>query len=290
MAGFTALGGLLDMQRRYIRAKPENGDSYGPDGLLVCGRCGTPKECRVDLWEPRSLSDGTPNAYVGTEPRFVVRPTPCSCEAERMRAEEEERSKSRAKALRAACYDLKGLEGVTFADDDGRQPECSKVARSYVEHFERAREMGQGMMFGGGTGSGKTFMAAMVANALLDMGYKCRFTNLPTLNESMTADYGSNRRAVLESIARCDLVVIDDLGTERTTGTANENVYQIVDTISRKKVPVIVTTNLSAEKLLGDPDYRNGRVYSRLIERCRGVAFKGGDRRAEANRHAEWAF
>lgn len=294
MEDFKGMKDLLAMQQRDIRARQVDNDYYGPDGLLVCGQCDTPKEFMLDLWFPIETRNGYKNALMGKQPRYVIRPIPCKHVADEMqRAEveaEQKREERRKRADKARCFDLKGLEGVFFKDDDKSQIWNTRVARSFVDNFHAAREKGQGMMFGGGTGSGKTFMAAMVTNELLAKGYRCKFTNLATLNQQMTANYGNDRQSILDYIASCDLVVLDDLGTERTTSTANENCYQVVDTLNRCRIPVIVTTNLSKEQLLNEPDYNNRRIYSRLVERCKGVAFKRADRRPGNNAETEWAF
>lgn len=277
---------LLAAQFRDIRAVKEEGDYYDKEsGLLVCHECKEPKEFFLDLWKPE-LNLGE------VDPRFVIRPSMCKCEKDRLaqeQAREEARLLERQKRENISrCFDLQGFEGVTFDNDDGKDQEVSKVAHSFVDNFAAVREAGQGMIFSGDTGGGKTFMAAMIANELLGRGYRVKFTSLSKLNQQMTENFGNNRTSILRYLETCDLVILDDLGTERDTSTANENAYQVIDTINRSKCPVIVTTNLSGRDMVHEAEYKYKRNYSRIIERCKPVVFKTPDRRANANK--EWLF
>lgn len=284
---------LLTLQLRDIRAKKEECDYYDKDdNLLVCGKCLEHKEFNLDLWKPEVYENGQKNNLVGIEPRYVIRPTLCKCERDRL-AEEKAREDAmifdRSKRENTArCFDLHGFSDVTFDKDDGQDAEASEVAHRFVDNFAAIRQAGQGMIFSGDTGGGKTYMAAMIANALLEKGYRVKFTSLSKLNQQMTENYGNNRASILRYIETCDLIVLDDLGTERDTSTANENAYQVIDTINRIKCPVIVTTNLSGRDMINEVEYKYKRNYSRIIERCKPVVFKTPDRRAYGNK--EWLF
>lgn len=274
---------LAERQQKDIRAIKEDCDYYDKEtNLLVCGKCLEPKEFLLDLWE-HGITDGK---------NYAIRPHNCRCERERIAAEEaREAEMMRERSKRenmARCFDLHGFSDVTFDNDDGQDAEASEVAHRFVDNFAAIRQAGQGMIFSGDTGGGKTYMAAMIANALLEKGYRVKFTSLSKLNQQMTENYGNNRASILRYIETCDLIVLDDLGTERDTSTANENAYQVIDTINRTKCPVIVTTNLSGRDMINEVEYKYKRNYSRIIERCKPVVFKTPDRRAYGNK--EWLF
>lgn len=242
-----------------IRAKASDGDYY-VDGLLHCGGCGTPKEASV-------YSDSC---------GWVVRPVQCACSIEREeadRAEYESRRLAREiRGNRAACFHGKPIQAATFEADDGRDPEASGACRRLAEGFAPGRK---GLMLFGGVGSGKTFLAACVANAVLDMGCRVAFENLATLSAEMSADYGSRRLDVLGRLSRCSLVVLDDLGIERQTETAAENSYQVVNTVTESGCTLVVTTNLDAGQLKSIDQ----RILSRIGGACDPVRVGGGDRR-----------
>lgn len=292
MEGTNPFKELLSMQQRHIRAKALEGDYYNEDNILMCGKCNTPKEFMFDLWEPKVFKSGNPNMLYGIEPRYVVRPIPCKHIAEQMKKEEEERKKrkgDRAREVnRARCFDFDGYQQADFKDDDRRDMEVSRICRSFVDNFDKVKEKGQGMIFSGGVGNGKTYMAGMIANELLKNGYRVKFTRLSILHQKMMDNYGRDKGAVMDYLESCDLVVLDDFGAERNTSTANESYFQIVDSLYRNKIPLIVTTNLTGAEMGTDPEYSHKRIYSRVLERCKPVKFKGKDSRTTGGK--EWVF
>lgn len=269
---------------REIRETPEDGDYFNDDGLLICGKCGTPREYMADNWRIEMLK--------GKEPRYTIMPQLCDCRrAEAEAKEERERRIAESRRIernRAACFDFNDMAGCVFDNDDRANPEASDLCRDYVKHFADVREAGQGIIMAGTTGTGKTFLAACIANALLEKGYRVRFTSLTRLNSKVTANYG-NGYPIIEELLTYDLVVLDDLGTERKTPVANENAYQVIDTLSEKGIPMIFTTNLSLAEMSNDSTLDNARIYSRLFPRCRTLKFEGHDRRRKTD-NIEWKF
>jgi len=79
-----------------------------------------------------------------------------------------------------------------------------------------------------------------------------------------------------EEIARdYDLLIIDDLGAERNTDYAMEQMFSIVDSRYRSGKPLIVTTNLKLDELKHPPDLAHDRIYDRILERCAPILFAG---------------
>ena len=105
-------------------------------GLLICGKCHTPKQCRVTLFERERLL-----------------PCLCQCEKERQEAEaaarKEQEQLNKIRRLKANALQDKALFAYTFASDDGQNP-AMKYARRYVEHFAEMKERGQGLLLWGG--------------------------------------------------------------------------------------------------------------------------------------------
>lgn len=279
------LAGILESAVRDYRAVPRDGDYYGEDGALHCGRCHKPREDVYDLWAVRS-GFGLRNIFEGCEPRWVVRPITCDCDE--VRDSEADAKARRVRENRARCFDIKGHDSERFDGDDGRDANASSVARSLVSHFDAAHAEGQGLILSGPSGCGKTFLAACVANALLEQGRRVRFTSLMVLHNLMTSDYGDNRADVLYDLTRCDLVVLDDYGAERHVPSTIETGYQVIDALYSAKVPMVVTTNLKVRsEIFEDSSPQTGRMSSRLADRCRPVVMQPGDRRRGRR---EWAF
>ena len=205
----------------------------------------------------------------------------CKCAKEEYdRALEEERKLQRAeeiKTLRRNGIPDRDLEKCTFANDDQANPKASNTARAYVENFRKMFTKGKGLIFYGGVGTGKTFLAAAIANALIDMGYPCLVTNFSRLSNTI---FGMEKKQeYIDSLNRFDLIVIDDLAAERDTDFMNEMVTNIIDSRYRAGLPLIVTTNLPFSELAYSSDQKKQRVYSRLMEMCIPVEIKGADRR-----------
>ena len=251
-------------QRAAERIKAEQGD-YIFDGLLHCGKCKTPKQTRVMLFG----EERTPYCL-------------CKCEAERRKREEEEIKRQeferRIKDMRRVGFPDDEMKDWTFDKDDRANEHITSVARKYVENFETMRTDGKGLLLYGTVGTGKTFAAACIANALIDKGLPCLVTNFARLINTISGMY-DGKQQYIDGLNRFALLVIDDLATEADTDYRNEIVYNVIDSRYRAGLPMIVTTNLTAQELKNSADIRKQRIYSRLFERCIPLEVKGADRR-----------
>ena len=90
---------------------------------------------------------------------------------------------------------------------------------------------------------------------------------------------------IISLMNSAQLVIIDDLGAERDSSFAQEKVYSIIDSRYRKKLPMIVTTNITLEQMKTECDPRFSRIYDRIFENCYPMQFTGDSwRRVEANK------
>lgn len=250
----------------------EQGDYYNDDdGLLYCGNCNTPKQCIVEVFgEMRTVS------------------CLCKCKAEKRDAEEAERKRiewlQHIQRLRRFGFPDADMQKWTFDKDDHKNEEISKVAHNYVANFKEMKKRGKGLLLFGTVGTGKTFISACIANALIDQGRACLVTNFARLVNTIQSTY-EGKQDYIDSLNQFDLLVIDDLASERDTEYMGEVVQTIIDSRYRAGLPLIVTTNLTSEELKHPAEMRKQRIYSRLFEMCipvevKGVPdVKGGDRR-----------
>ena len=84
----------------------------------------------------------------------------------------------------------------------------------------------------------------------------------------LTDMYAGDRNAYIDSFNRYQLMIIDDLGIERNSEFAREQVFSVIDSRYRSQLPMIVTTNLTVDELMDPADLARGRIYSRVLERC----------------------
>jgi len=204
---------------------------------------------------------------------------PCPCRREFWRQQEEQQQRQHLADMRKVLPER--LRAATFAADDGKDPATAQLKR-YADKFEELRADGQGLLLWGEVGTGKSWGAAAIINALIDKGFGPAFTSLPEILK-MEQDF-NNADYLVGSLYRKPLIVIDDLGTERGTAWANEKIYNFINTCNTRNIPLIITTNLhptdleKASKESSDHDY--ARIYSRILERCYPIKINTVKRRA----------
>ena len=159
------------------------------------------------------------------------------------------------------------LRQFTFANDTGINPEMQK-AHSYVEHWPEMKATATGLLLWGNVGTGKSFFAGCIANALLDQGVPVLMTNFSRILNALTGMFSDDRNKYIDSLNHYSLLIIDDLGMERGTEYALEQVFNVIDARLRSNLPLIVTTNLTLDELKHPADLAHERIYSRVLERC----------------------
>ena len=83
--------------------------------------------------------------------------------------------------------------------------------------------------------------------------------------------YSGDRNAYINSFNSFPLLIIDDLGVERNSEFAREQVFNIIDSRYRSQLPMIVTTNLTVDELKNPADLARARIYDRVLERCTAI-------------------
>ncbi len=239
----------------------EQGDYTGEDGLLYCGKCRSPKQFRMDAppMEGRLL------------------PCPCRCEQERL---DREAAEQEARRHRQAVADLKrwgftdpAMREWTFANDNGKCQQM-KHAHFYVEHWDTMRAENIGYLLWGGVGTGKSYFAGCIANALMEQEITVRMTNFAAVLNDLTVRT-DGRNEYIARLCRAMLLIIDDFGMERGTEYGLEQVYNVIDSRYRSRRPLIVTTNIPLHDLQHPQDTPHARIYDRLLEMCAPIRFSG---------------
>ena len=130
------------------------------------------------------------------------------------------------------------------------------------------------LLFVGGTGLGKTFLSACIARSVADRGYSVVYETanhlFGKLEQAKFAPTEESRREAAKFL-ECDLLIIDDLGVERNSEFAREQVFNIIDSRYRSQLPMIVTTNLTVDELKNPADLARARIYDRVLERCTAI-------------------
>lgn len=233
------------------------------DGFIYCSKCRTPRQAKAEL-----------------SGRLLTVPVMCKCMSE-ARAKEDAERKERERLehvarLRSAGLRDTALREYTFENDNGYNPELKK-AHEYVAQWDKMKAMSIGLLIWGNVGTGKTFAAGCIANALIDKGVPVLMTNFSRILNSLTGMFSEERNEFIDGFNKYELLIIDDLGIERNSEFALEQVYNIVDSRYRSKKPLIVTTNLTLDELKRPPELARRRIYDRILERCIPLRINNGN-------------
>ena len=140
-----------------------------------------------------------------------------------------------------------------------------KVAEWYVDTYHERRANNEGLMFMGDTGTGKTFYACCIANALIRKGVAVWVTTMqPLLRKA--GDF-SKADEVMRQVQSIDLLILDDFGTSQNSARNLDLMFEIIDTRARSGLPLIITTNLAPHDFK-EPPLELKRIYSRIKEMC----------------------
>lgn len=258
---------MLDMVAARAEANAVRENEYLDEetGLLRCSICGGPRQTVI-----------TP-PFPGAQPRTVR--CWCKCPTEDDTRRERERQAEIDKRRRI-CFNGTDMKAWSFANDDGRRPQLTSAIKQYAEKFKQYRADGKGLLLYGPVGTGKTFFAACVANAVVSQGYKARMTNFEQIEKSLWD--AEQKTQYMQDLLRYDLLVLDDLGTERKSEYMQEVVYNVIDGRYRAGLPVIITSNLTADELSKTDEIGYSRIYDRILERCLPIKVEGQSRRRMA--------
>lgn len=235
-----------------------------------CPDCGEARFTDIEIYD--SSTGGTVNLRMKAA---------CSCQVKKAKEEEAEFNRNqeerRIKRLRQRYLFDSRLHNFTFDADDSPDSNISVICRRYIERWDLVSEKGYGILLSGNIGTGKTFYAACIVNALIDKGVAAELTTITRLLNTIAIE---DRDQELAKLNRLPLIVIDDLGAERQTDYSRELAFTIIDERVKAKKPMIVTTNLPVAEMLKVEDLSLLRTYERVLEACPiRVALAGRSRR-----------
>lgn len=147
--------------------------------------------------------------------------------------------------------------------------------REYAQNFDKDSA---NILFVGGTGLGKTHLSTAIARAVIEKGFYVVYETASNIFADFESDRFRDRYSGEEPVAtkymECDLLIIDDLGTEVVTNFTVSCLYNLINTRLNKKLPIILSTNLNSQEIRKQ---YNDRITSRLFGDFEIKAFKGND-------------
>lgn len=249
------------------KAKREQETYIGEDGLKYCSNCHSKTQTKVN--------------FLGKE-----RVVNCLCKCQQAKRDKEETEYKKMlldneiKTLRSEAFQDSDMKDWTFKNDDKENVKLTQAMKKYVENFDKFLREGKGLLLWGEVGTGKTYMAACIVNALIDQCIPCLVTNFSRLVNTLQGMY-DGKQDYIDSLNKYQLIVIDDLGIERNSEYVMEQVYNIIDGRYRAKLPMILTTNLTIDEIKHPQNIQCERIYDRILERCHPIKVEGNSRRRE---------
>ena len=263
----AALASGSDPREAIERIKKENQSLQAERSWLL-----QTLELEDDDFDPQSVCEhcgGT--GYVGS--------TMCECLRELCRQEQKRELSSLLDGRES--FDSFRLELYPESPDPKLGVSCRRVMKSVrdrcLDYARAFRTESPNLLFSGGTGLGKTFLSACIARTVAEGGFSVVYDTAGKLFSDFEAakfQTSEQTQARTTKYLDCDLLIIDDLGTEMTTQFTQSALYQVVNTRLMAARPVIISTNLSPTEL---EDRYSPQIVSRLLGSYELLTFCGND-------------
>lgn len=168
-------------------------------------------------------------------------------------------------------------------DENGDNPrECMGIIRDFCETYARQFDgKGPNLVFSGGPGLGKTFLSACIAQVVSENGWSVAYDSAAVClgafekeRFSRDADERAAAGATVRQYLSCDLMILDDLGTEMNTPAGQSALYTLINSRLTAGKQTIISTNLSEREL--EQQY-SPQLASRLLGEYRWLHFLGTD-------------
>lgn len=151
-----------------------------------------------------------------------------------------------------------------------------EFCRCYAEDFDESSES---LYLYGATGLGKTHLSLAIAGEVTAAGYNVIYDSASNLLHRLEKEHFSSGKSTeydgaFDELIGCDLLIIDDLGSEFTTSFTTASIYNIINTRLNRSKPVIISTNLDIQAL---EERYTERIASRIIGNYQALLFLGKD-------------
>lgn len=224
--------------------------SWSMEHLKTCG-CGGYGYVRVDFPVSHKL-------FGAAIPCVCRRDAIAKANAERLRA------MSGLADMELDRWTFQNFDPAASRTNGASKTDTSKAVRVIFDECQRYAADPRGwLILQGGVGTGKTHLAYAIAGAVLAQGYSVYAHTTPDLLDKLRSGYQDDTYDQwMDQLCNVDLLVLDDLGTERSTEWASQALFQVINYRYSKRLPMVVTTNLKLE----DARQMDARMASRLLE------------------------
>lgn len=229
--------------------KIKDGD-YQKNEIWYCGKCNMPMQIKS-----------------GDELLCI----PCHCVINQIKKHKEKMHSydyeiTKENLVKNAFYDI-NFKYVTFdkIPENYRNDEIVE----YVQNFDK--NTSKGLLINGSIRSGKTTLALCITNALLNRGFKCKYTNALRLHN----DFIISRNQLLDDIRQFDLIIIDDFldSHDLSNKFLISNMYQIINSRFESNQPMIIVTSLPNVQMHSTNDLLIAKIFSKILLTCKELIF-----------------
>lgn len=164
--------------------------------------------------------------------------------------------------------------------DDMEKTRMQKVVQDSKIFIENFRDDYQNLLFYGNVGCGKTFLSNCIARELIERGYSVvyftafQLFDLLAKNTFEGREQSADKKELYDDIFNCDLLIIDDLGTETSNSFTKSQLFLILNERHCRKKSTMISSNLSLEKMV---DIYSERSLSRIMGNYSMYKFMGND-------------
>ncbi len=168
-----------------------------------------------------------------------------------------------------AYYPLQAIAEQSPITYHAKALQIKKAAEQFVEQVIAGKQR-RGILLSGRVGCGKTFLAACMANRLLDAGIETLFLVVPDFLDEIKSTYDTNEsevseKNVLDKARTAKVLMMDDLGAHNYSEWASNKIYSILNYRLNEGLPTVITTNLGMPEIEA---YLGERTSSRIIALC----------------------
>lgn len=186
--------------------------------------------------------------------------------------------------LNLSTFDTFKLEYYPYdSNADGVSPynRMTKIF-NYCKNYAKAfTGKGRSILMRGATGLGKTHLSLAIANEVLKKGYYAVYVSAPSVLSQLDKLHFNHEfdeeHAITQTLCDCDLLIIDDLGTEFASPFTKTAIYNIFNNRLLQNKPMVINTNMTMREL--ESTYSQ-RFVSRIMGECDKLDFVGNDIRA----------
>lgn len=251
-------------------------DERVENGVIYCTKCGGARSDKIEIYPTGDV------IYFRKE---------CECQ------KKDKEMRDRIVQIRKNCGLSKRYKDVSFDSSKEDITPDFKVnmnrCKGYCDHAKEARENGWGIYLFGNKGTGKTHLAACIANELISGGYEVLFTNFFEITKEIKSTFNKssdeNEKDLIERITAIDFLIIDDIGTETLRRGSEdtwmqEKVYDVLNNRYNAKKPTIFTSNNSFAELVNERGMMD-KTVDRIMEMSTMILkFEGQSYRKEVRK------